>query len=318
MPYTPLKSGKKRIILGLMTFGPDKDAGARITSLDEFKSCLDYFQGQGYNEVDTAHSYVGKKQQAFTREAGWKERGLKIATKYYPNDQSGGHTAANIREKCEHNLRELGTDCVDIFYLHAPDRNTNFAEVLEECNKLYKEGKFKQLGLTRNLDIETVVACRRYGIDIVVYNPLAGGLFSGKVKSKDHLPEDEHSRFGAKSSAGANYRARYFKDATFEALAMVEEVAAKHNLSVIEIALRWVMHHSALNVAKDGGDGIIIGVSSQAQLEDNLKNLEKGPLPDEVVQVLDQAWLHTKAVAPPYWHGTLKYTYDTQAALFGK
>lgn len=170
----------------------------------------------------------------------------------------------------------------------------------------------------RNLDIETVVACRRYGIDIVVYNPLAGGLFSGKVKSKDHLPEDEHSRFGAKSSAGANYRARYFKDATFEALAMVEEVAAKHNLSVIEIALRWVMHHSALNVAKDGGDGIIIGVSSQAQLEDNLKNLEKGPLPEEVVQVLDQAWIHTKAVAPPYWHGTLKYTYDTQAALFGK
>lgn len=149
-----------------MTFGPDKDAGARITSLDEFKSCLDYFQGQGYNEVDTAHSYVGKKQQAFTREAGWKERGLKIATKYYPNEQSGGHTAANIREKCEHNLRELGTDCVDIFYLHAPDRNTNFAEVLEECNKLYKEGKFKQLGLSNYASFEVaevVMICNERG-----------------------------------------------------------------------------------------------------------------------------------------------------------
>lgn len=64
-----------------MTFGPDKDAGARITSLDEFKSILDIFQEQGYNEVDTANAYVGTKQQAFTKEAGWKERRLVLATK---------------------------------------------------------------------------------------------------------------------------------------------------------------------------------------------------------------------------------------------
>lgn len=99
---------------------------------------------------------------------------------------------------------------------------------------------------------------------------------------------------------------------------MVEKVAEKHNLSLLEIALRWVMHHSALNVAKNGGDGIIIGVSSQAQLESNLKDLEKGPLPEEVVQVLDEAWIHSKALSPPYWHGTLEYSYDTTAALFGK
>ncbi|WWD22594.1 hypothetical protein CI109_107087 [Kwoniella shandongensis] len=332
-----------------MTFGPDIDAGARITSLPEFKSCLDYLQKKGYNEVDTAYSYVGTKQQAFTREAGWKERGLKIATKFYPSAKDGGHDAANIRAKCEWNLKELGTDSTDIFYLHAADRDTNFAETLEECNKLYKEGKFKQLGLsnyasyevaecvmicqergwvrptiyqgmynaiTRNLDIETITACHRYGIDVVVYNPLAGGLFSGKIKSKD-LVQDEYSRFGEKSAAGANYRARYFKDATFEALSMIEKVGEKHNLTLLEIALRWCMHHSALNVGTDGGDGIIIGVSSQSQLESNLKDLEKGPLPEEVVKTLDDAWLVTKATAPPYWHGTLKYGYDTQKALFG-
>lgn len=99
---------------------------------------------------------------------------------------------------------------------------------------------------------------------------------------------------------------------------MVEKVAEKHQLTLLEIALRWVMHHSALNVAKDGGDGIIIGVSSKAQLESNLTDLEKGPLPEEVVQVLDDAWVHCKALAPPYWHGTLEYGYDTKAALFGK
>ena len=153
---------------------------------------------------------------------------------------------------------------------------------------------------------------------MVVYNPLSGGLFSGKIKSKDQLPEDETSRFGSKSATGENYRKRYFRDTTFEALAMIEKVADKHNLTLLEIALRWVMHHSALNIAKDGGDGIIIGVSSQSQLESNLRDLEKGPLPDEVVQVLDQAWIHAKALSPPYWHGELKYSYNTTAALFGK
>lgn len=78
------------------------------------------------------------------------------------------------------------------------------------------------------------------------------------------------------------------------------------------------MHHSALNVKDDGGDGIIIGVSSKAQLESNLKDLEKGPLDKEVVDVLDEAWGISKAQSPPYWHGELKYGYDTQKALFGK
>lgn len=52
-------TGKPRIILGVMTFGPDPSAGARITSLDEYNKCLDYFQSQGYNEVDTARTYIG-------------------------------------------------------------------------------------------------------------------------------------------------------------------------------------------------------------------------------------------------------------------
>ena len=53
-----MQTGKPRVILGLMTFGPDSSAGARITSLDEYNRCLDYFQSQGYNEVDTARVYI--------------------------------------------------------------------------------------------------------------------------------------------------------------------------------------------------------------------------------------------------------------------
>lgn len=99
---------------------------------------------------------------------------------------------------------------------------------------------------------------------------------------------------------------------------MVEKAAEQHKLTMLEIALRWCVHHSALNVGSDGGDGIIIGVSNKGQLESNLKDLEKDPLPDDVVKVLDEAWLHVKAVAPVYWHGELKYGYDTKQALFAK
>ena len=95
------------------------------------------------------------------------------------------------------------------------------------------------------------------------------------------------------------YRERYFKKGTFDALKLVEDVAQKHSLTLLEIALRWTVHHSELKTrVKGGNDGVIIGVSSFGQLESNLADLEKGPLPDEVVQALDEAWLVAKATAP--------------------
>lgn len=96
----------------------------------------------------------------------------------------------------------------------------------------------------------------------------------------------------------------------------MEGVVEKHNLTMIETALRWVVHHSKLKI-KDGNDGILIGVSSVEQLEDNLNNLEKGPLPDEVVKALDDAWQISKADSANYWHGDLDYGYDPRGLLFG-
>jgi aflatoxin B1 aldehyde reductase len=111
------------------------------------------------------------------------------------------------------------------------------------------------------------------------------------------------------------YRKRYFKDATFEALAVIEPVVAKHNLTLLETAFRWVIHHSQLNIKDGGNDGIIIGVSSEAQLEGNLKDVEKGPLPQEVLDALDEAWKIAQPTTANYWHLDLKYTYDVREAL---
>lgn len=108
-----------RVILGLMTFGPEGTSGARITDAGEFKKVLDLFQSRGYNEVDTARVYTDNKQEAFTREAGWKDRGLTLATKIiYPNEP-GANTHDKVIESFETSLKELGTDHVDLLYLHA-------------------------------------------------------------------------------------------------------------------------------------------------------------------------------------------------------
>ena len=96
------------------------------------------------------------------------------------------------------------------------------------------------------------------------------------------------------------YRDRYFKDATFEALKMIEPVVQKHNLTLLETAIRWCVHHSKLKM-NDGNDGIIIGVSSLKQLQGNLTDSEKGPLPEDVLKALDEAWMMCKATTPLYW-----------------
>ena len=111
---------RSRIILGLMTFGPKTEDGARITDLDTFNEALDLFQARGYGEVDTARVYIGGAQEAFTREAGWSKRGLTLATKVKYPAEPGDNTADEVVESVETSLCELGIDCVDVRFPCVP------------------------------------------------------------------------------------------------------------------------------------------------------------------------------------------------------
>jgi len=142
----------------------------------------------------------------------------------------------------------------------------------------------------RGIEPELIPVCRRFGINIVIYNPLAGGLFSGKYRPNTQPTTGRFSN----GAQGEQYRNRYFKDQFFAALDVIRPVAEKYNLTLVEVAFRWMMHHSMLDFKK--GDGVIIGCSSVEQLESNLKDVEKGPLPEEVVVTLDDAWI----VCKPY------------------
>lgn len=114
----------------------------------------------------------------------------------------------------------------------------------------------------------------------------------------------QEGRFSETNPAtGAMYRERYFRPSFLKALEMIEPVAKQHQLSLIEIALRWLVHHSKLNMdrSKGGNDGVILGVSSLKQLEVNIEALEKGPLPEELLKVIDQAWEVVGGSCPSYW-----------------
>ncbi|UKZ82414.1 hypothetical protein TrVFT333_010202 [Trichoderma virens FT-333] len=332
---------KPRIILGLMTYGPDNFADNRVTTIEEFKTHLDALQKHGYNELDTARIYSGGDQESFTAKAGYKERGFKLATKSLPLTP-GQHTAANLRKDLETSLAELGTTSVDIFYLHSADRSVPYTETLEAANTLYKEGKFKQLGIsnyaafeiaeivmlcqsrgwvkptiyqgvynaiTRNLETEVIPACRRFGLEIVIFTPLGGGLLTGRYKAIDE--EEQSGRFSNSTFLGPIFRSMYFNESFFKALDILRLMAESHNLTMPEVALRWIVHHSALKFAKDGGnDGVIFGVSKITQLDQNILDLQKGPLPEDVVKALDAAWIIAKGTSQNPWFTPLVYTYE--------
>jgi aflatoxin B1 aldehyde reductase len=105
-----------------MTPSPDEEAGARVTNYDDFTACLDYLQSQGYNEIDTARAYVGGKQETWTGNAKWQDRGFTLATKHYPYEP-GQHKPEMLKAALSTSLKELQATGVDIFYLHAADRS---------------------------------------------------------------------------------------------------------------------------------------------------------------------------------------------------
>ncbi|KAL7800057.1 NADP-dependent oxidoreductase domain-containing protein [Trichoderma ceciliae] len=336
-----MASPKPRAILGLMTYGPETSLDNRVTTIEEFQRHLDALQKHGYNELDTARIYSNGDQEAFTTKAGYKERGFQLATKSYPLTP-GTHTAANLRNDLETSLAALDITSVDIFYLHSADRSVPFTETLEAANTLYKEGKFKKLGIsnysayevaeivmlcqsrgwvqptiyqglynaiTRNLETEVIPACRRFGLEVVVYTPLGGGLLTGRYKSLDD--GEQAGRFSTDTFLGPIFRAMYFNDSLFKALDVLRLAAESHNLTMSEVALRWIVHHSVLKFAKDGGnDGVIFGVSKIEQLDQNILDLQKGPLPEEVVKAIDGAWIIAKGTSPNPWHTPLVYTYE--------
>lgn len=242
------------------------------------------------------------------------------------------HTPADVRRGFEDSVKALGCKSIDMFYLHGPDRIHPFEDTLRTVNELHKEGRFERFGISnyqswevakmceicekhgwikptvyqgvyhalqRRIEDELFPCLRHYGIAIYAFQPLAGGFLTGRY-TRNQESFEPGSRFDPKIAQGALHRGRYWNEEYFDALDIIKEAADKHGLTLAEVALRWMEHHSAMK--REFGDAIIVGASSVKHLEENLEDLEKGALPEDVLEALEKAWAKTRGVAPKYWH----------------
>jgi len=204
-----------------MPFGAPGTEGARVTTPEAVSSILQTFASHGCTELDTAYTYTSGTSESFLGSArpSVSSLGLSVSTKMYPGE-GRRHVLKDLRRCLDESLKRLDSDSVDIFYLHACDRQTPFEETFAATDVLFKEGKFKRLGISnymsfevaeavmlcrangwvqpvvyqgiynaihRSIEPELLVSLRKYGIAFYEYNALAGGFFTGKHLSEADL-----------------------------------------------------------------------------------------------------------------------------------
>jgi len=322
------------IVFGTMTFGEEGKEQARVHYLPTCQKILDIFAAHGHNELDTARVYSGGTTEQYLGELEVQtKQGYKLATKLLPRKELGyDHTAEGLRKAVKESLSALNFNKVDILYLHAPDRQVPYLDTCRVMNELHKEGVYDEFGLSnymswevaeivyicrannwivptvyqglynaisRSIEPELIPCLRKLGLRFYAFNPLAGGFFTGRYANKE-AEVDKGGRFDPDRNQGKMYRQRYWNDTFFDAIESLKPVAQTHNLTLTEIALRWIVHHSQLK--KEHGDTVIIGASSVAHIEQNLNDFEKGPLPAAVLKAVDDAWDIVKPVQPKYFH----------------
>jgi len=309
-----------KVILGTMNFGEQVDE----KNADKM---VRMFLDRGYKEVDTAHRYAnGVTEEILGRilSRSLREK-VYLATKVSPRNGEG-LKPEQVVKKLETSLRRLKTEYIDLLYLHAPDPKTPIEQTLEACENLWREGKFRDLGLsnyaawqvvdiwhkcnrngwagpmvyqgmynsiTRDVERELFPAIRALGIKFYAYNPLAGGFLTGKYFDREKKPLV--GRFALKQT----YVKRYWKEPYFKAMNVIRSALKENELMLADYSLRWMMHHSLIKGTH--GDGFIIGATNLDQFENNLKSCDSGKLPESLSIAFDHAWEIVRPECPQYF-----------------
>ncbi len=312
---TGLKSS--RLILGTMTFGSQVDQ-------QEANAMVDAALEAGINHFDTANVYNDGAAEAMLGRALGKRRGkVIVATKVRGRFAEGpdgiGLSRAAILRAIDGSLERLGTDYVDLYYLHQPDRSVRIEETLATLGELVAAGKVRQVGfsnysawqvadmlhlarangwpelrvgqqlynpISRGLDEDYAEFAVSHKVSTVIYNPLAGGLLTGKHRGRSEpLP----GRF----QNSENYRARYWSPILMTAVERAAAIADRASCSLVELTFAWLLEQPV-------ADGVILGASSLAQLQTNLAAAAK-PAPSlETLQALDELWAEVRGPFPRY------------------
>jgi len=299
-----------------------------VSDKEEAQRILDKFASHGYNELDVARTYGGGTAEQFLVQLDLK--GFVVDTKIPPKPS---HRREDVRKNFQTSLDIFKPHGVKIrtLYLHWPDRSVPFEETVEEINKLHKEGLFENFGLSnyrswevteiytfckergyvlptvytgnynilvRGVEEELMPCLRKFGIRFTAWNPLAGGFLAGKFLSPESLANAEAGgRFDPSNALSRFWIPAYDKDANYKAVQILKEAADKAGIPLVDVAHRWLQHHSALVPS----DAVILGASNIRQLESNMAAAEGGPLPEPVLAAIDEVWKIVALSAKKYW-----------------
>lgn len=309
-----------KVILGTMNFGPQLD-------LSQSREMVDVFLKAGNRDLDTAYVYNNGVTEEYLGDIlpQLPASSYGIATKVHPRI-TGRLDGECIDMEFSESLKRMNRDSVDLLYFHFPDRHTPVETGLKKVAELFDQGKIREFGLSnypawsvaeimylcdrigcprptvyqgmynalcRNVEGELFDVVRHFGMRFYAFNPLAGGLLTGKHRHFEDKPEP--GRFARLES----YRKRYWKKGYFEALDIVRDECSRMGIPCAEAAYRWLVNHSMMNA--DYGDGILIGASSIEQLKQNMAYAKEGPLPESIVKAYDEAWEIARQASPAYY-----------------
>jgi 1-deoxyxylulose-5-phosphate synthase len=316
LPHTGLTVS--RACFGTMLFGSQVDQ-ATATRM------VDLSIEHGINFFDTANVYNKGASEIMLGNAlkGRRDRVVlasKVRNKMGDSPLESGLSRVAILKNIDDSLTRLQTDYLDLYYLHAPDWSVRIEETLEAMDRVVRAGKVRypacsnyagwqvvqmlwisgQKGyqppfisqvmynlLARGIEQEHVAMCREFGVSIMVYNPLAGGLLTGKQQPQGPLP-------GTRFDGYKLYLDRYWHPAYFDAVDELKRAAALAGRTVADIGLNWLQHHTA-------ADCVILGASKIEHLEQNLDAFEKGgPLSPELLDACERVWQGLRGITPNY------------------
>jgi len=303
-----------RLCLGTMTFGLQSDEDTAVAILDKAaEGGIDFLDTSDAYPLGGDLSTRGITEEILGRWLKGKRESFIVATKCFaptgPAPFDGGNSRKHIMAAVEASLRRLQTDYIDLYQLHGYDPATPIDETLGALDDLVHQGKVRYTGcsnfltyqlvraigrsetlrlarfdsvqprynlLFRQIEREMLPFCAEEGVGVIPYNPIAGGLLSGKHHRQ--APPTEGSRFTL-GTAGGIYQARYWHDDEFNTVEELRQLADDAGVNLVTLSVAWVMSNKAVTAP-------IIGASSPGQLDASLA-AAGFVLDDDLKQLLD-------------------------------
>lgn len=283
------------VCLGTMTFGYQCDEQESFKIMDEAAAIgVNFIDTADVYPVPVSLETAGRTEEIVGRWLSGKREQFVLATKCRMQMGSGandgGLSRKHVLSAIEASLRRLGTDYIDLYQVHAPDPETPIEETLSALDRIVESGKARYIGcsnfqawqlakalwtsdrlglarfdsvqprynlLFREIEHDLFPLCEDQGVGVIVYNPLAGGLLTGKHRRD--APPAQNTRF----AVAGYYKDRYWNEACFDAVERLTAFFKQRGKSLTHVALAWTLTRPAVTSA-------IVGATSAEQLRDTL------------------------------------------------